>query len=74
MLQTVPANFTHFFNPLMFKEVQMDTRKDFWMENLSSGTQSKITQAMDSDLELDSIDIKLKLSIIKSLHAKWLII
>lgn len=29
MLQTVPANFTHFFNPLMFKEVQMDTRKDF---------------------------------------------
>ena len=44
------------------------------MENLSSYTQSKITQAMDSDLELDSIDIKLKLSIIKSLHAKWLII
>ena len=44
------------------------------MENLSSYTQSKITQAMDSDLELDSIDIKLKLPIIKPLHAKWLII
>lgn len=58
----------------MFKEVQMDMQKDFWMENLSSYTQSKITQAMDSDLELDSIDIKLKLPIIKSLHTKWLII
>ena len=33
---------------------------------------AQITDAMDDGRELYSIDIKLKLSIIKPLHAKWM--
>ena len=34
---------------------------------------AQITHAMDDSRELDYIDIELKLSIIKPLHAKWMI-
>ena len=33
----------------------------------------QITQSMDNGQELDTIEVELKLSIVKPLHAKWLI-
>ena len=33
---------------------------------------AQLTHAMDNGRELDSVDMELKLSVIKPLHAKWM--
>ena len=73
MLQTVPVNFTHLFQPF---DVQGDTNgyaKRFMKGKFMEWYTEQITQAMDAGQELDSIDIKLQLSIITPLNAKWII-
>ena len=73
LLQSVPENFTYLFQLLDVQGgpngfVQRLMRKQFtdWYAD-------QVTKAMDEGQELESIDIPLKLSIVKPFHAKWLI-
>ena len=43
------------------------------MKKFTNWYRDQVTQAMDKGQELEQIEIPLKLSIVKPLHAKWLI-
>jgi hypothetical protein len=73
MLQTVPANLTYLFQPLDVQGGPNGYVKRLMKKKFTDWYADQITQAMDAGQELDSIDIPLKLSIIKPLHGKWLI-
>ena len=71
LLQNVPANFTYVFQPLDFQGGP-NGFVILLMKNKFNDWYAQITHAMDDGRELDSINIKLKLSIIKPWHAKWM--
>ena len=73
VLPTVPANFTHLFQPLDVQEGPNGYAKRFMKGRFIEWYTEQTTQAMDADQKLNSVDIKLKLSINKPLHAKWVI-
>ena len=73
MLQIVPAEFTHLFQPLDVQRGLNGYAIRFMRRKFIKRYTEQITQAMDADQEHDSIDIKLKLSINKQLYAKWVI-
>ena len=67
----VPANMTHFFQPLdltVNKEAKNHTRKEF-----TSYYSGAIQQGLQNGKPLEDIDIDLRLSVIKPLHAQWLV-
>ena len=69
-LQSVPANITYLFQLLDVQGGANGFVKHLIKNKFSDWYAVQITQAMDDSRELDSIDIELKLSIIKPLHAK----
>ena len=72
LLQSVPANFTYLFKPLDIQGVPNGFVKRLMKNKFSDWYAAQITHAMDDSRELDSIDIELKLSVIKPFHAKWM--
>ena len=72
MLQSVPANFTYLFQPLDVQDGPNGFVKRLMKKKFRDWYAAQITFAMDDGWELVSIDIELKLSIIKPLHAKWM--
>ena len=72
-LQSVPANFTYLFQSFNVQGGPNGFVKCLMKNKFSDWYTAQITYAMDDDLDLDSIDIESKLSIIKPFHAKWII-
>ena len=70
LLQSVPANFTYLFQSLDAQGGPNGFVKRLMKKKFSDWYAAQITHAMDDGRELDSIDLELKLSIIKPLHAK----
>ena len=73
ILQTVPANLTYLFQPLDVQGGPNGYVKRMMKKKCSTWYANEITKAMDAGEELEAIEIPLKLSIIKPLHAKWFI-
>ena len=70
LLQSVPANFTYLFQPL---DVQGGTNgfvKRLMKKKFSEWYTGKIMQGLDEGKQLAEIEVPLKLSIVKPLHAK----
>ena len=70
-LVSVPANMTHFFQPLdltVNKSAKNLTKREF-----ISYYSSVIKEGLDAGKALEDIDVNLRLSVIKPLHAQWLV-
>ena len=72
LLQIIPANFTYLFKPLDNQGGLNGFVKRLIKKEFSGWYAVQITHAMDDSRELGSIDVELKLSMIKPLHAKWM--
>ena len=68
LLQSVPANFTYFFQPLDTQEGSNGFLKRLIKKKFTDWYGSQLTLAMEEGKELETIKVPLKL-----LHAKWLI-
>ena len=67
----VPANMSHLFQPLdlTFKKAA----KDYTKRKFSDWFTCQINTGLENGQELDNIEIDNRLSVMKPLHAKWLI-
>ena len=71
----VPANMTHFFQPLDFR-AQLNSqrvRKKFYEKKFVTWYAEEIKKQMDAGIPTESTDVNLKLTSLKALHASWLI-
>ena len=67
----VPANMTHFFQPLDLTVnacAKQRMRKEFVTYYLNA-----VKQQLDSGKQLEDIEVDFRLSVLKPLHAKWLV-
>ena len=71
LISRVPANMTHIFQPLDL--TVNGSAKSFMKKKFTEWYSSEITKALDNDVQLEDIEIKLRLSILKPLHAEWLV-
>ena len=67
----VPANMTHFFQPLDL--TVNGSAKHFMRKRFVTWYAEKIKKQMDAGVLAESIDVNLKLTSLKALHANWLI-
>ena len=67
-----PANMTHFFQPLDLINSQRVLKK-FYEEKFVTWYAEEIKKQMDAGVPAESIDVNLKLTSLKALHANWLI-
>ena len=70
---TVPANLTYLFQPLDVQGGPNGYVKHLMKNKFCDWYARQITQEMDKGTDLEEIEVPLKLSIIKPLHAKWFI-
>ena len=73
LLQSVPAVFTYLFQPLNVEGEPNGFVKRLMKRKFTDWYASQINLAMEEGKELETIEVPLKLSNIKPLHAKWLI-
>ena len=71
LVTKIPANMTHLFQPLDLTVNK--AAKDFTKQKFSDWFTSQINTGLDNGRELDDIEIDYRLSVLKPLHAKWLI-
>ena len=67
----VPANMTNLYQPLDLSVNK--AAKDFTRKKFSEWYTRQLTNGMDNGIELDDIEINYRLSVLKPLHATWLI-
>ena len=67
----VPANMTHFFQPLGL--TVNGSAKNFMRKKFVTWYAEEIKKQMDAGVPAESIDVNLKLTSLKALHANWLI-
>ena len=67
----VPANMTHFFQPLDL--TVNGSAKNFMRKKFVTWYAEEIKKQMDAGVPAESIDVNLKLTSLKALHANWLI-
>ena len=67
----VPANMTHFFQPLDL--TVNGSAKYFMRKKFVTWHAEEIKKQMDAGVPAESIDVNLKLTSLKALHANWLI-
>ena len=72
-LITVPVNLTCLFQSLDVNGGPNGYVKRALKNKFCEWYSDQITQLLDEEQDIDAIDIPLKLSIIKSLYAKWMI-
>lgn len=70
-LVAVPANMTHFFQPLDLT-VNGSTKK-YMKKKFIIYYSSCVKQQLDNGKQLEDIDVDFRLTIIKPLHAQWLV-
>ena len=73
ILQKVPANLTYSFQPLDVQGGPNGYAKRFMKDKFTVWYSDKVQRQMDTGKVLELIDIDFKLSILKPLHAKWLL-
>ena len=66
----VPANMTHFLQPLDL--TVHGSSKNFMRKRFPTWYADKIKKQMDAGVPAESIDVNLKLTSLKALHANWL--
>ena len=67
----VPANMTNLFQPLDLTVNR--SFKAFMKKKFTEWFSKQIADEMDKGIQLEDIDIKLQISILKPLHAKWMV-
>ena len=67
----VPANMTHLFQPLDL--AVNGSAKAFLKVKFTGWFSQKIQEALSEDKDLEDIDIPLTLSVLKPLHASWVV-
>ena len=71
LVSCVPNNMTHLFQPL---DLTVNSwAKRYMKEKFASWYAQKIREGLDSGIKIVDIDIKTQLTVMKPLHAKWLI-
>ena len=70
-LVAVPANMTHFFQPLDL--TVNGSAKKYMRKQFIVYYSSAVKQQLDSGKPLEDIDIDFRLTVIKPLHAQWLV-
>ena len=75
ILQKVPANLTYLFKPLDAQGGPNGYAKRFIKKKFTLSYADQVQRAMDGNRFrlMEEIDIELKLSVLKPLHASWLI-
>ena len=73
LLQSVPANFIYLFQPFDVQGGPNGFLKRLMKRTFTDWYANQITLAMEEGKELKTIEVPLKLSNIKPLHAEWLI-
>ena len=68
---SVPANMTHFFQPLDLT-VNREAKK-FIKDQFTSWYSAQIQSQLDSGVVLDDVDVDLRLSVLKPIHATWIV-
>ena len=70
-LVTIPPNMTNFFQPL---DITVNgVAKKFMRKKFTTYYASVVKQQLDSGRKIDEVDIDLRLTVIKPLHAQWLV-
>ena len=72
-LRKVLANMTNLYQPLDAQDSVNGESKRFMKQKFTNWYSSEVLKEMDKGKEVDAIEIKLKLSVMKPLHATWLI-
>lgn len=68
---SVPANMTHFFQPLDLT-VNREAKK-FMKDQFTAWYSAQIHTQLDSGVALDDVDVDMCLSVLKPIHATWLV-
>ena len=72
-LQKVPANLTNLFQPLDVQGGPNGHAKRFMKKKFTLWHAEQVKSELDKGKKIEEIDISMKFSILKPLHAKWLI-
>ena len=68
---SVPANMTHFFQPL---DLTVNGQaKMFWKNKFATWYAAEIQKQVDDGISFEDANVDLKLSILKPIHADWLV-
>ena len=67
---SVPANMTHFFQPL---DLTVREAKKFMKDQFMAWYSAQIHTQLDSGVPLDDVDVDMRLSVLKPIHATWLV-
>ena len=70
-LVRVPANMTHIFQPLDL--IVNGHFKQYMKEKFSTWYSEQISLALENGEKLENINISFKITVLKPLHAKWLV-
>ena len=73
LLEKVPANLTYLFQPLDVQGGPNSYVKRFMKKKFTLWYSDQVIRALDEGKDIKDVEISLKLSIVKLLHAKWLI-
>lgn len=73
LLEKVPANLTYLFQPLDVQGGPNGYVKRMMKNKFTLWYADQIDKAPDAGTDLSNIDISLKLSTVKPLHAKWIL-
>lgn len=66
---SVPANMTHFFQPL-YLTVNGQAKK-FCKNKFATWYSAQVQKQVDSGINFEDVDVDLKLSVLKPIHATW---
>ena len=72
-LEKVPANLTYLFQPLDVQGGPNGYVKRMMKNKFTLWYADQISRALDKGRDLNNIEVSLKLSVVKPLHAKWII-
>ena len=67
----VPANMTHFFQPLDL--TVNGSAKTYMRKQFVTYYTAAVKQQMDSGIQLEDIEIDFRLTVLKPLHAQWMV-
>ena len=73
LLEKVPANLTYLFQPLDIQGGSNGYVKRIMKNKFTLWYADQIDQALDAGTVLSNIEVSLKLSTVKPLHAKWIL-
>jgi len=68
---SVPANMTHFFQPL---DLMVNGQaKKFFKKKFSTWYSAEVQKQVDGGINFEDVGVDLKLSVLKPIHATWLV-